>query len=60
MALIFGLVNSTLGRVVRFVSIPLRILTRGLFSIIINGFLIWVVAWLSDLLGFGLWVDGFW
>lgn len=59
-ALIFGLVNGTLGRVVRFVSIPIRILTLGLFGLIINGFLIWVVAWLSGLLGFGLWVEGFW
>lgn len=59
-ALIFGLVNATLGRVVRFVSIPLRIITLGLFGIIINGFLLWVVAWLSGLLGFGLFISGFW
>ena len=45
---------------VRFVSIPIRILTLGLFGLIINGFLIWVVAWISGLLGFGLWVEGFW
>ncbi len=59
-ALVFGLVNGTLGRIVRFVSIPLYILTLGLFGLIVNGFLIWVVAWLSDLAGFGLRVDGFW
>ena len=59
-ALIFGLVNSTLGRVVRFVSFPLYILTLGLFGLIVNGFLIWVVAWLSGLAGFGLQVGGFW
>lgn len=59
-ALVFGLVNGTLGRVVRFVSIPLYILTLGLFGLIVNGLLIWVVAWLSGLAGFGLRVDGFW
>lgn len=59
-ALLFGLVNGTLGKVVRFVSIPLRIITLGLFGLIINGFLLWVVAWLSELTGFGLRVDGFW
>ncbi|MBN9612119.1 MAG: phage holin family protein [Actinobacteria bacterium] len=59
-ALIFGLVNATLGKVIRFVSIPLYILTLGLFGLIVNGILIWVVAWLSDLAGFGLHVDGFW
>lgn len=59
-ALVFGLVNGTLGKVVRFVSFPLYILTLGLFALIVNGFLLWIVAWLSDLAGFGLRVDGFW
>lgn len=59
-ALVFGLVNGTLGRVVRIVSIPLYILTLGLFGLIINGFLLWVVAWLSGLAGFGLAIGGFW
>lgn len=59
-ALIFGLVNGTLGRVVRFVSIPLYILTLGLFGLIVNGIMFAVVAWLSDLAGFGLKIDGFW
>lgn len=59
-ALVFGLVDGTLGRVVRFVSIPLRIITLGLFGLIINGFMLVVVSWLSDLADFGLRVDGFW
>lgn len=59
-ALVFGLVNGTLGRVVRFVSIPLYILTLGLFGLIVNGIMISVIAWLSNLAGFGLKVDGFW
>ncbi|KTR87032.1 phage holin family protein [Leucobacter chromiiresistens] len=59
-ALVFGLVNGTLGKVVRFVSIPLYIVTLGLFGLIVNGLLLAVVAWLSDLAGFGLRLDGFW
>ncbi|PRI12296.1 phage holin family protein [Leucobacter massiliensis] len=59
-ALVFGLVNATLGRVVRFVSIPLYILTLGLFGLIVNGFLFAVVAWLSELAGFGLRIESFW
>lgn len=59
-ALVFGLVNGTLGSLVRIVSFPLYILTLGLFGLIVNGFLIWVVAWLSGLVGFGLNVGGFW
>lgn len=59
-ALVFGIVNGTLGKVVRFVSIPLYILTLGLFALIVNGIMISVVAWLSELVGFGLRVEGFW
>ncbi|UOQ57087.1 phage holin family protein [Leucobacter allii] len=59
-ALVFGIVNGTLGRVVRFVSIPLYIVTLGLFGLIVNGIMITVVAWLSELMGFGLGVGGFW
>ncbi|SJN09616.1 putative membrane protein [Leucobacter sp. 7(1)] len=59
-ALVFGLVNGTLGRIVRFVSIPLYIITFGLFGLIVNGIMIAIVAWLSDLAGFGLQVGGFW
>ena len=59
-AMIFGLVNGTLGRVVRFVSIPLYVLTLGLIGLIINGIMIAIVAWLSDLAGFGLRLEGFW
>lgn len=59
-ALIFGLVNGTLGKVVRFISFPLYILTLGLFSLIVNGIMIAIVAWVSSLLGFGLNVGGFW
>ncbi|QIM15616.1 phage holin family protein [Leucobacter insecticola] len=59
-ALAFGLVNGTLGKIVRFVSIPLYILTLGLFGLIVNGIMFAVVAWLSDLAGFGLALGGFW
>lgn len=59
-ALVFGLVNGTLGKVVRFVSIPLYILTLGLVGLLINGLMLLVVHWLSDLAGFGLSVESFW
>lgn len=59
-ALVFGIVNGTLGKVVRFISIPLYILTLGLFGLIVNGVLLAVVVWLSGLAGFGLATSGFW
>lgn len=59
-ALIFGIVNSIIGPFVRIISIPLYILTLGLFGLIINGLLLMLTAWLTQLFGFGLMVDGFW
>lgn len=59
-ALIFGFVNTFVGTVVRIVAFPLYVLTLGLFSLIVNGLLLLLVAWISGLLGFGLIVDGFW
>jgi putative membrane protein len=59
-ALIFGVVNGVIGNLIRIVAFPLYILTLGLLALIVNGFLLLIVAWISDLLGFGLHVDGFW
>ena len=58
-ALIFGLVNGIVGGFVRVVAFPLYILTLGLISLIVNGLLLMLVAWISGLLGFGLVVDSF-
>ncbi|KGJ79963.1 membrane protein [Cryobacterium roopkundense] len=59
-SLIFGLVNTVVGTVVRVVAFPLYILTLGLFSLVVNGALLILAAWVSGFLGFGLVVDGFW
>jgi putative membrane protein len=59
-ALIFGIVNGLIGNFIRIVAFPLYILTLGLISLIVNGLLLLLVAWVSDLIGFGLQVDGFW
>ena len=59
-ALIFGFVNSVVGTLLRIVTFPLYVLTLGLFSLIVNGLLLLLVAWISDFLGFGLVIAGFW
>ena len=64
-AFVFGIVNAVVGTIVKIVAFPLYILTLGLISIIVNGLLLWLVHWLSTLVGFGLtvvpgWPDGFW
>jgi putative membrane protein len=53
-ALIFGIVNGILGTAIRVVAFPLYILTLGLLSLFVNGFLLLVVSWITDFLHFGL------
>jgi putative membrane protein len=59
-AAIFGIVNGIIGNLIRIVAFPLYILTLGLISLVVNGLLFLLVGLISDLLGFGLKVDGFW
>jgi putative membrane protein len=58
-AAIFGIVNAIIGGIVRIVALPLYILTLGLISLIVNGLLLLLAAWLSGLGGFGLHVENF-
>lgn len=41
--LIFGILNFFVKPVLDFLSLPLKILTFGLFSLILNMFMVWVV-----------------
>jgi putative membrane protein len=59
-ALIFGVVNGVIGNMIRIVAFPLYILTLGLIALVVNGLLLLLVAGISDWIGFGLEVDGFW
>jgi len=59
-AAVFGLVNGTIGTLVRIIAFPLFILTLGFLALVVNGLLLLFVSWLSSLVGYGLHVDGFW
>ncbi|HIG75410.1 MAG TPA: phage holin family protein [Bacteroidetes bacterium] len=47
-ALVLGLVNATIGTVVKFITTPIRWLTLGLFSLVINAVLFALTAYLVD------------
>lgn len=47
-ALLFALVNSIVGPVLRLVSLPLVVLTLGLFLLVVNAVLLAITAGLSD------------
>jgi len=55
-ALILGLINAVIRPVLVLLTLPLTILTLGLFIFVINGLLFWFVA--SFVAGFD--VAGFW
>ena len=59
-AIIFGLVNGTIGRVGRFLAFPLFILTLGILGLVFNALLLLLMSWIGSVMGFGLHVDGFW
>lgn len=58
-ALTFGVVNGILGTAIRVVAFPLYILTLGILSLFVNGFLLMVVSWITDFLHFGLHIVDF-
>lgn len=58
-ALIFGLVNALIKPVVQLLSLPLLILTLGLFTLIVNALMFWLTSWISDQLDVPFHVDGF-
>jgi putative membrane protein len=60
-AVIFGLVNAFVKPIVQFLSIPLYILTLGLFHIVVNAFMLWITAQITEnTTHWGLWIDHFW
>jgi putative membrane protein len=60
-AVIFGLVNAIIKPIVQILSIPLYILTLGLFHIVINALMLWITAWITrHTTHWGLQIDHFW
>ena len=58
---IFGLVNAFIKPVVQILSIPLYILTLGLIHIVINAFMLWITAWITEhTTHWGLYIEHFW
>ncbi|MGC0274317.1 phage holin family protein [Pseudactinotalea sp. Z1739] len=58
-ALIFTVVNTLVKPLVKIISLPLYILTLGLFFLVVNALMLMLTSWLSGLVGVGLDVDGF-
>jgi putative membrane protein len=60
-AVVFGLVNAVIKPIVQIVSIPLYILTLGLFHVVVNALMLWLTAWITEhTTHWGLYIDDFW
>ena len=59
-ALVLGLLNALVRPVLVLLSCPMLIVTLGLFTLVINAFVLWLTSALSGKLGLGFHVTGFW
>jgi putative membrane protein len=55
-AFLLGIVNVIIRPILVFLTLPLTVLTLGLFLLVINGLMLWLVAALLK----GFHVNGFW
>ncbi|WP_031484718.1 phage holin family protein [Streptomyces bicolor] len=59
-ALIFGVVNFLVKPIVKLLSLPLLILTLGLFTLVVNALMLLLTSWFADKLDLSFHVEGFW
>ncbi len=58
-AIVFGLVNALIKPIVKLFTLPISVMTLGLFGLVVNGALLLLVAWLSSLVGAEFSVGGY-
>ena len=60
-AVIFGLVNAFVKPIVALVSLPLYIVTLGLFHVVVNALMLWITSRITEhTTHWGLYIDDFW
>jgi putative membrane protein len=59
-ALVFGVLNASLRPLLKLLTFPLLIVTLGLFTFVINAFMLLLTGWISERLNLGFHVAGFW
>ena len=57
--LVFGLVNAVVKPIVKLISLPLYILTLGLFTLVVNALMLMLTGWLSERTDYGLRIENF-
>ena len=57
-ALVFGVLNAIVRPILLIFSLPLMLITLGLFTFVVNGILLWLTSVLSGAMGLGFNVSG--
>ena len=57
--LVFGIVNAIVKPIVKLISLPLYILTLGLFTLVVNALMLMLTAWITEQSSWGLRIDNF-
>ena len=58
-SIIFGLVNTFIRPFIKLLTLPLLILSIGLFTFIINAMMLSITSWISGQFSLGFHVEGF-
>ena len=59
-AAVFAVVNIVVRPIVQLLSLPLYVITLGLFTFVVNALMLLLTSWIADLLDVPFHVDGFW
>ena len=56
-AAVFGVVNAVVKPIAKFLSFPAIVLTLGLFTFIVNAFMLQITEWIADSVGLDFSID---
>ena len=59
LSLVFGIVNAFIRPVLAFFSFPIQLVTLGLFTLVLNAFMLMLTAWLAVRFDIAFEVTGF-
>lgn len=59
-ALVFGLINAFVKPLLKLISLPLIVLTLGLFLVVVNALMLSLTSWFAGVLGLDFTVQSFW
>lgn len=48
LALLFGIIDAIVGTILKLLTLPLMVITLGLFALVINAFLLQILDWISS------------